>query len=42
LVPRQEPANVLTTEWQWHHVVPTRTKPHGRTVQVTGIIIERR
>lgn len=42
LVPRQHPANVLTTEWPWHHVVPTRSKPHGRTVQVAAVIIERR
>jgi len=42
LVPRQEPVDVHMAEWQWHHVVPTRSKPHGRTVQVAGVIIERR
>jgi hypothetical protein len=41
LVPRQRARTVLAAEWQWQHVVPTRTKPHGRTVQVAGVIIER-
>jgi hypothetical protein len=41
LVPRQQARVVLTAEWQWQHVVPTRAKPHGRTVQVAGVIIER-
>jgi hypothetical protein len=41
LVPRQQARVVLTAEWQWQHVVPTRAKPHGRTVQVQGIVIER-
>jgi hypothetical protein len=41
LVPRQQARTVLTGQWQWQHVVPTRAKPHGRTVQVQGVIIER-
>ena len=41
LVPRQQARVVLTAEWQWRHVVPSRTKPHGRTVQVEGVIAER-
>jgi hypothetical protein len=41
LVPRQQARTVLTAEWQWQHVIPTRAKPHGRTVQVQGIVIER-
>jgi hypothetical protein len=41
LVPRQL-ANVgLTAEWQWRHVVPTRSQPQGRTVQVTGVFAQR-
>jgi len=41
LVPRQQARPVLTTEWQWRHVVPSRSKPHGRTVQVAGVVAER-
>jgi hypothetical protein len=41
LVPRQLARSVLTAEWQWRHVVPTRSKPHGRTVQVAGVVAER-
>jgi len=41
LVPRLEARVVLGTEWEWHHVVPTRTKPHGRTVRVAGVVAER-
>lgn len=40
LVPRQQARTVSTAQWEWHHVVPTRHKPHGRTVQVAGVIIE--
>ena len=41
LVPRQLARCALTAEWQWRHVVPTRSKPHGRTVQVAGVVAER-
>ena len=41
LVPRQAARVVLAAEWQWQHVVPTRSKPRGRTVQVAGVVIER-
>ena len=41
LVPRQLARSVLTAEWQWRHVVPSRGKPHGRTVQVAGVVAER-
>jgi hypothetical protein len=41
LVPRQQARTVLSSEWHWQHVVPTRSKPHGRKVQVAGVIIER-
>jgi hypothetical protein len=41
LIPRQQARTVFTAEWQWRHVVPTRSKPHGRTVQVSGVVAER-
>lgn len=41
LVPRLQARVVLSTEWEWQHVVPTRSKPHGRTVRVAGVIAER-
>ena len=41
LLPRQQARIVLNTEWQWRHVVPSRLKPHGRTVQVEGVVAER-
>jgi hypothetical protein len=41
LVPRQRARIVSTAEWQWRHLVPTRSKPHGRTVQVAGVVAER-
>jgi hypothetical protein len=41
LVPQQLASSLLTTEWQWRHVVPTRSKPHGRTVQVAGVVAMR-
>jgi hypothetical protein len=41
LVPRQQARNVLSAEWQWQHVVPTRSKPHGRSVRVAGVVAER-
>lgn len=42
LVPLQQARTVIRGDWQWHHVVPTRAKPHGRTVQVSGVVAERR
>lgn len=41
LVPRLQARQVLTAQWQWRHVEPTRSKPRGRTVQVEGIVAER-
>jgi hypothetical protein len=41
LLPRQQARVVLSAEWQWQHVVPSRVKPHGRTVQVEGVVAER-
>ena len=41
LVPRQQARPVANGEWQWRHVVPTRSKPHGHTLQVAGIVAER-
>jgi hypothetical protein len=41
LLPRQQARVVFTAEWQWRHVVPSRIKPHGRTVQVEGVVAER-
>jgi hypothetical protein len=42
LIPRQLASCVLGAEWQWRHVVPTRGKPQGRTVQVAGVVAQRR
>lgn len=41
LVPRQNARVVLTADWAWRHVIPTRSKPHGRTAHVAGMIVER-
>ncbi|HEY8946503.1 MAG TPA: hypothetical protein VIM73_19765 [Polyangiaceae bacterium] len=41
LIPRQRARVVLENQWQWRHVVPTRSKPHGRTVLVAGVAVER-
>jgi hypothetical protein len=41
LIPRQQARSLLTASWQWRHVVPTRSKPQGRTVQVSGVVAER-
>jgi hypothetical protein len=41
LIPRLRARPVLTAEWQWRHVVPTRGKPQGRTLQVAGVVAER-
>ena len=41
LVPRLQARSLFTADWQWHHVVPTRSKPRGRTVQVAGVVAER-
>jgi hypothetical protein len=41
LLPRCCARPVLSAEWQWRHVVPTRSKPRGRTVQVSGVVAER-
>lgn len=41
LVPRLQARSVFTANWEWRHVVPTRSKPHGRTVQVAGVVAAR-
>ncbi len=41
LLPRLWVRCVAAAEWEWRHIVPTRSKPHGRTVQVAGVIAER-
>jgi hypothetical protein len=41
VIPRQQARPVFAAEWQWRHVVPTRSKPHGRTAQVAGVIAAR-
>jgi hypothetical protein len=40
LIPRQSASCVLGAEWQWRHVVPTRSRPQGRTVQVAGVVAQ--
>jgi hypothetical protein len=41
LVPGPLGRSAFIAEWEWRHVVPTRSKPHGRTVQVAGIVVLR-
>jgi hypothetical protein len=41
LVPRRQARTVFTANWLWRHVVPSRSKPHGRTVQVEGVVAQR-
>jgi len=41
LLPRLHARSVLTAEWKWQHVVPSRSKPHGRMVRVAGVVAER-
>lgn len=41
LIPRQQARPVFAAEWAWRHVVPTRSKPQGRTLRVAGIVAER-
>jgi hypothetical protein len=41
VVPRQQARIVASAEWEWRHVVPTRSKPRGHTLQVAGIVAER-
>ncbi len=40
LLPRQQARTVLSLAWQWRHVVPSRIRPHGRTVQVEGVVAQ--
>lgn len=42
LVPRLQAHIESRAEWRWEHVVPTRSKPHGRAEQVTGLVVVRR
>ena len=41
LVPRQQARTVLSAQWRWRHVVPTRSKPGGHTLHVAGVVAER-
>jgi hypothetical protein len=41
VVPRLQSQRVFTAEWQWRHIVPTRSKPRGHTLQVAGLVAER-
>lgn len=41
LLPRQRARIVSSAAWQWQHVVPSRVRPHGRTVQVEGVVAQR-
>jgi len=41
LVPRQQARTVLSVQWQWRDVVPTRSKPRGHSLFVAGIVAER-
>ncbi len=41
LIPRLHARGLFKAEWEWQHVVPTRSKPRGRTVHVTGVFAER-
>lgn len=41
LIPRLQARSLLTASWQWRHVVPTKNKPQGRTVQVAGVVAQR-
>jgi hypothetical protein len=39
LVPRLQARTMLSDHWHWRHVVPTRGRPRGRTVQVQGVVV---
>lgn len=41
LVPRQLGRTVLSGDWQWRDVVPTRTKPRGHSLLVAGVVAMR-
>jgi hypothetical protein len=41
LFPLQQARPVFAAEWRWRHVVPKRSKPRGRTVQVAGVVARR-
>jgi hypothetical protein len=41
VIPRLQARQVLAAEWQWRHIVPTRSRPHGHTLQVAGVVAER-
>jgi hypothetical protein len=41
VIPRLQARQVFTAEGQWRHVVPTRSKPWGHTLQVAGVVAER-
>lgn len=41
LVPRLGARAAAAGAWEWHHVVPTRSKPRGHTLQVAGVVARR-
>lgn len=41
LVPRLQARPVLAGQWEWRHVVPSRSRPHGRTVIVASVVADR-
>jgi hypothetical protein len=41
LVPRLQARTLFGADWEWRHVVPTRSKPRGRTAEVAGVVAER-
>jgi hypothetical protein len=42
LVPRLSARAAPAGTWEWRHVVPTRSKPRGHTLQVSGVVARRR
>jgi hypothetical protein len=41
LLPSQQALTLFAAGWEWRHVVPTRSRPHGHTLQVAGVVAER-
>lgn len=41
LVPVHRAHVVSSSEWSWQRIVPSRKKPHGRLLQVVGVVAER-
>jgi hypothetical protein len=41
LVPRLGARSAPAGSWEWRHVVPTRSKPRGHTLKVSGVVARR-